>query len=157
MCIRDREQRQWAAAEGYYRQALAIQHEFNDLYSQASTLHQLGSVAQAQRQWAAAEGYYRQALALYVEFNDRYSQASTLGQLGLLAEGQEQWAVATEYLLQSLSVFRELSDSHSLGITIHILARIWRMSADMTIPGRAAAVLDLSEIELVALLEGAVS
>ena len=79
MCIRDS-----------YKQALAIQVEFNDRYSQASTLHQLGMVAQEQRQWAAAEGYYKQALAIYVEFNDRYEQAGTLHQLGMVAQAQRQ-------------------------------------------------------------------
>jgi len=36
------EQRQWAQAEEYYRQALAIYVEFNDRYEQAGTYHQLG-------------------------------------------------------------------------------------------------------------------
>jgi tetratricopeptide (TPR) repeat protein len=45
------EQRQWAQAEQYYQQALAIDIEYDDRHSQASTYHQLGSVAQAQRQW----------------------------------------------------------------------------------------------------------
>ena len=39
--------------------------EFNDRYSQASTYHQLGRVAQEQRQWEQAEQYYQQALAIY--------------------------------------------------------------------------------------------
>ena len=46
------EQRQWAQAEQHYQQALAINIEFNDRYSQADTYHQLGMVAQA----AAAVG-----------------------------------------------------------------------------------------------------
>ncbi|MCA9993855.1 MAG: tetratricopeptide repeat protein, partial [Anaerolineales bacterium] len=68
------EQRQWAAAEGYYRQALALFVEFNDRYSQAGAYHQLGMVAQEQRQWAQAEEYYQQALELYIEFNDKHGQ-----------------------------------------------------------------------------------
>ena len=88
------EQRQWAQAEQYYQQALAIYIEFNDRYEQAGTYHQLGSVAQEQRQWAQAEQYYQQALAIYIEFNDRYEQAGTYHQLGIVAQEQRQWAQA---------------------------------------------------------------
>ena len=37
------EQRQWAQAEQYYQQALAIKIEYNDRYSQASTYHQFSA------------------------------------------------------------------------------------------------------------------
>ena len=112
------EQRQWAAAEGYYQQALAIKVEFNDRYSQASTLHQLGRVAQEQRQWAAAEGYYQQALAIKVEFKDRYSQASTLHQLGNVAQEQRQWAAAEGYYRQALAIKVEFNDRYSQASTL---------------------------------------
>ena len=36
------EQRQWAAAEGHYREALRICVEFNDRYSQGRIYHQTG-------------------------------------------------------------------------------------------------------------------
>ena len=49
-------QRQWAQAEGYYQQALAIYVEFNDRYTQAAVYYGLGRVAEEQRQWAQAEG-----------------------------------------------------------------------------------------------------
>ncbi len=76
------EQRQWAQAEDYNKQALAIFGEFNDRYPQATVYHQLGRVAQEQRQWTQAEDYYKQALAIKIEFNARYEQASTYHQLG---------------------------------------------------------------------------
>ena len=76
------EQRQWAAAEGYYRQALAIYVEFNDRYSQASTYHQLGRVAEEQRQWAAAEGYLLQSLEIFQQYQDEYSLGIVLASLG---------------------------------------------------------------------------
>ena len=76
------EQRQWAAAEGYYRQALALYVEFNDRYEQAGTYHQLGRVAQAQRQWAAAEGYLLQSLEIFQQYQDEYSLGITRRSLG---------------------------------------------------------------------------
>ncbi|MEG3440446.1 tetratricopeptide repeat protein, partial [Pannus brasiliensis CCIBt3594] len=66
-----------------YRQALAIYVEFGDRFSQASTYHQLGIVAQELREFEEARENYRQALAIFVEFGDRFSQASTYHQLGI--------------------------------------------------------------------------
>ncbi len=109
---------------GTTKQALAIQVEFNDRYSQASTLHQLGRVAQEQRQWAAAEGYYKQALAIQVEFNDRYSQASTLHQLGMVAQAQRQWAAAEGYYKQALAIYVEFNDRYEQAGTLHQLGMV---------------------------------
>ena len=78
------EQRQWAQAEQYYQQALALYIEFNDRYSQASTYHQLGSVAQEQRQWAQRAKYLLKDLEISVEFEDQEGTAITLGSLARL-------------------------------------------------------------------------
>jgi len=75
------EQRQWAAAEGYYRQALAIQVEFNDRYGQASTLGQLGLLAGGQEQWPAAADYLLQALVIFRDFQDDHLLDMTLRNL----------------------------------------------------------------------------
>jgi tetratricopeptide (TPR) repeat protein len=52
------EQRQWATAERYYQQALQLKIEFNDRYSQSSTYHQLGTLAEAQEKWHEAINYF---------------------------------------------------------------------------------------------------
>jgi hypothetical protein len=75
------EQRQWAAAEGYYQQALAIYVEFDDRYSQASTYHQLGIVAEEQRQWAKAREYLLKDLTISAEFEDWEGAGITLRSL----------------------------------------------------------------------------
>ncbi len=75
-------QRQWAQAEDYYKQALAIYVEFNDRYEQADIYHNLGLVAQEQRQWPQAEDYYKHALAIKIEFNARYEQGQHLSPVG---------------------------------------------------------------------------
>jgi tetratricopeptide (TPR) repeat protein len=118
------EQRQWAAAEAYYQQALAIDQEFGNRYSQASTYHQLGSVAQEQRQWAAAKGYYQQALAIFQAFNDRYSQATVYHQLGRVAQEQRQWAAAEAYYQQALAIKQEFNDRYSQASTYHQLGTV---------------------------------
>ncbi len=112
------EQRQWEAAEGYYKDALKIKIEFNDRHSQAMTLHQLGIVAQEQRQWEAAEGYYKDALKIKIEFNDRHSQARTLHQLGMVAQEQRQWEAAEGYYKDALKICIEFNDRYSQASTL---------------------------------------
>jgi Tfp pilus assembly protein PilF len=115
------EQRQWAAAEGYYKEALQICIDFNDRDGQAKTLHNLGVVAQEQRQWAAAEGYYKEALQIYIDFNDRHSQASTLHDLGVVSQEQRQWAAAEGYYKEALQIKIDFNDRYEQASTLHQL------------------------------------
>jgi tetratricopeptide (TPR) repeat protein len=78
------EQRRWAEAEGYYKQALAIYVEFNARYEQASTYHNLGGVAQEQGRWAEAEQYYRKNLEIFKEFQDWHGVGITIGSIARL-------------------------------------------------------------------------
>ena len=118
------EQRQWAQAEQYYQQALAIKIKYNDHYSQASTYHGLGMVAQAQQQWAQAEQYYQQALALFIEYNDRYNQAGTYHHLGSVAYEQQQWIQAEKHYQQALALFIEYNDRYNQACVYHQLGRV---------------------------------
>jgi tetratricopeptide (TPR) repeat protein len=146
------EQRQWAAAEGYYKEALGIKIDFKDRYSQASTLHQLGMLAGEQREWAAAEGYHKEALGIYVDFNDRYEQGSTLHNLGVVAGEQREWAAAAQYGLEAAEIFVQYQDQHNLDIVLRGLARTWRDNQDAGIPRKLGELLDLSSEESEALL-----
>jgi tetratricopeptide (TPR) repeat protein len=118
------EQRQWAQANEYFQQALAIFIEFNDREGQASTYHNLGLVALEQRQWAQAHKYYQQALAIFVEFDDRYEQARTYYHLGFSAQEQRQWAQANKYHRQALAIYVEFDDRHSQALTLQALGAI---------------------------------
>ncbi len=81
-------QRQWAQAEQYYQQALQIKIEYQDRYSQASTYHQLGRVAQEQQQWKQAQDYLLKDLEISTEFNDEHGMAITLRSLARLWQAQ---------------------------------------------------------------------
>ena len=58
--------------------------ESNDRYSQASTYHQLGMVAQEQRQWAQARDFFLHALEIFVAEGDDYSGSIVLRSLARL-------------------------------------------------------------------------
>ncbi len=118
------EQREFAAAQDYYLQALAIFIEFGDRYEQADTYHQLGRVAEELREFAAAQDYYLQALAIFIEFGDRFSQARTYHQLGMVAQEQREFAAAQDYYQQALAIKIEFGDHFSQARTYHQLGMV---------------------------------
>ena len=143
-----RKQGQWQQAEHYYQQALQIYIDFNDRYEQAGTLHNLGWVAQEQRKFEQAEQYFQQALQIYIDFNDRYEQAGTLHGLGWVAQKQRKWDRARNQFLQALTIFVEYNDTYSGDIITGSLARLWKESADATIPPTVASILDMAPDEV---------
>jgi tetratricopeptide (TPR) repeat protein len=64
--------REYAQARNYYQQALSIKIEFGDRYSQASTYHGLGALAEAQEDYTKARTNLQKALEIYVEYKDEY-------------------------------------------------------------------------------------
>ena len=137
------EQRQWKQAEEYFLTALETFIEFKDRYSQATTYHNLGFVAEKQGAWNQAEEYYLTALEIYIEIKDRYSQASTYNQLGGVAGEQEQWKQAEEYFLMTLEIYAGVNDGDLLAMTLRNITRLWRASGDADLPGRVAKVLGI--------------
>ncbi len=67
-------------------QNLAVQIEFNDRYSQASTYGQLGLLAESQEQWTQAQQYLFQALQIFHEFHDEHSIEKVMSILARLYE-----------------------------------------------------------------------
>ncbi|MCB0078088.1 MAG: CHAT domain-containing protein [Anaerolineales bacterium] len=122
---------------------------------QASTLHNLGIVAQEQRLWPQAERYYQQALQIYIDFNDRYEQAGTLHQLGRVAEAQQEWAAATEYIVQAAQIFIEYKDGHNTAIALRSLARLRQAAPELDVVARLATALAVAPDAAQALLDGA--
>ncbi|NJK53098.1 MAG: ATP-binding protein [Leptolyngbyaceae cyanobacterium SU_3_3] len=115
---------QYKQARQIYLQELSAKQAMGDRYSQASTYHQLGRVAEELRQYEEARANYQQALQIKVEFNDRYSQASTYGQLGLLAEAEGNASEARACLQTAMDIFTEFGDEYSMTIAQHNLDRL---------------------------------
>ncbi len=62
--------KEYEQARDYYQQALAIEIEYNDRPSQASTYFQLGKVAEEVEELEQARSYYLQDLEITAESND---------------------------------------------------------------------------------------
>jgi len=107
------EQRQWAQAEQYYKEALAIKIEFKDRYAQADTYHQLGIVAQEQQQWPQARDYFLKALETFAEYQDQHNLMIVLRSLARL------WRESCDGSLPGLAASR-------LGATPDEVENSWR-------------------------------
>jgi tetratricopeptide (TPR) repeat protein len=127
-----------------YQQALEIFIEFGDRYSQASTYHNLGIVAQELREYKEARQKYQQALEIFIEFGNRYSQATTYGQLGILAEAENNFTEAGQNLLQALEIFAQFQDQHSVEIVLRNLSRIYQATQDQSLLEAMAKTLGVT-------------
>ncbi|MEM9450171.1 MAG: tetratricopeptide repeat protein, partial [Cyanobacteria bacterium P01_E01_bin.6] len=116
--------KQYAAAKEIYGQELQAHQAMNDRYSQASTYHNLGSVAQDLREYEQARSHYQQALDINIEFNDRYSQARTYHNLGRVAQELREYEQARSHYQQALDINIEFNDRYSKARTYHQLGRV---------------------------------
>ncbi|NCS15260.1 MAG: tetratricopeptide repeat protein [Microcystis aeruginosa G13-12] len=114
-------------AKEIYQKSLELLKPISESYSQskqslqASTLHNLGMVAQELREWEQARSYYRQALEIYIEYGARYEQAKTLHCLGIVAQELREWEQARSYYQQALEICIEYGDRYEQASTLHQL------------------------------------
>ncbi|MBI3796026.1 MAG: CHAT domain-containing protein [Deltaproteobacteria bacterium] len=96
----------------------------SDERNQATTLHQLGMIAEERRQWEEAERWYRQSLAIAERIGNEHGQAGTLHQLGMIAEERGNPVEAERFYQQAEALFVRLNDPHSLSIVRASLQRV---------------------------------
>ena len=87
---------------------MSIFERLGDQGRRASTLHQLGMIAQDQGDYPEARRLYGESLAITERLGDQGGRASTLGELGLLARQQKDYQAALSYTLQALDIFERL-------------------------------------------------
>ena len=117
-------QRDFAAAEQWYRKSLEIKERQGNEHGAAITYHQLGVIAEEQRDFAAAEQWYRKSLEIKERQGNEHGAASTWFQLGRIAEEQRDVAVAEQWFQRALAVYRKLNDPHHGAMVEQALARI---------------------------------
>jgi tetratricopeptide (TPR) repeat protein len=117
-------------AKEIYQKSLELLKPISESYSQskqsfqASTLHNLGAVAQELREWEQAQSYYQQAIEIFIEYGDRFSQASTLHHLGIVAQQLREWEQARSYYQQAIEIFIEYGDRYEQAGTLHQLGMV---------------------------------
>ncbi|NEO87377.1 MAG: tetratricopeptide repeat protein, partial [Spirulina sp. SIO3F2] len=124
------ELRDYEQARSHYQQALDLNIEFNDRYSQAKNYHQLGIVAQELRDYEQARSHFQQALNICIEFNDRYNQAKIYHQLGIVAQELRDYEQARSHYQQALDLNIEFNDRYEQAKNYHQLGSVAQAQRD---------------------------
>jgi len=88
----------------YYRQALAIRENIDDIAGMATTMGNLSSLHLAKAQYTEAERYLQQSISLYEQLGDQEGLSHTFNELGVLEEEQALYQKALEYYQQGLDI-----------------------------------------------------
>ena len=67
------EQRDFAAAEAWYKKSLAIKEKQGNEHGAASTYHQLGRIAQERRDFFQAGDFYLKSIKMFANTSDTYN------------------------------------------------------------------------------------
>ncbi len=100
-------------ARRLYDESLEIAQELGDKSGVASSLHQLGMLAQDMGEIGEARRLYGESLKIKQELGDRRGIAETFGQLGRVDEEEEDYFSALDKYLLALSILKELNDPRS--------------------------------------------
>jgi predicted ATPase len=113
-------QEDFAAARGFYEQALRVGRTIEDSASIASALLGLGIVAQYQREYERAAALLEEGLAVA----EGWHKGWMLFFLGVVAQAQCAYGRAAALVEESLALFREIQECVGIAEALHTLG--WR-------------------------------
>jgi tetratricopeptide (TPR) repeat protein len=118
------EQRDFAAAEAWFRKSLAITDELGDEVRATPSYYHLGAIARMQGDFAAARAWYRKVLASVEKSGDQEGLARAYNELGLLEEQQGDLVSAAEWYRKLLATSEQLGNESFLAMAYHQLGNI---------------------------------
>ena len=107
-------QADYAAAQTWFEQGLAMARAANDPHSEANALCGLGSIAQARGDFDRAESFFRNGWLKCSAAGDHWETAHAQYNLGLLGLRQGDLFGARKQFSASLEIFRQFSDKRSM-------------------------------------------
>ena len=125
-------QRDFAAAETWYKKSLAISEKQGNEQGAASTYHQLGMIAQERCDFAAAEAWYKKSLAIFEKQGNKQGAASNYHQLGMIAQERCDFAAAEVWYKKSLAIKEKQGNEYEAANTYHQLGIIAEEQRDFT-------------------------
>jgi len=105
---KDRE-REYALAQDYLHKAIALQTQFKQEESLASSLHNLARLYYYHREYEQAESLYRQALEINRAGENHAEIANVLNSLAVLHADKNEMAIAEQEYQEALQIRRELA------------------------------------------------
>ena len=117
-------QRDFAAAEQWYRKSLEIKERQGNEHGAAYSLGQLGNLYYARREFEAASQSYQRCLEISDRLGDQSSSANAYHQLGMVAQEQRDFAAAEQWYRKSLEIDERQGNEHGAAIAYHQLGII---------------------------------
>jgi tetratricopeptide (TPR) repeat protein len=118
------ERRDYAAAEQWYRKALAISEKHGIEHGAARTYHHLGIIAAERREFAAAEQWYQKSLTIDEKLGNEHGAARTYHELGRIAQERREFAAAEQWYEKSLAIKEKPGNEYGAASTYHQLGMI---------------------------------
>ena len=115
---------EYAKAEEYLNNALAMKKEIGDRKGEATCYGNLGTVYHSLGEYAKAEEYLNNALAMKKEIGDRKGEATCYGNLGTLHHFLGEYTKAEEYLNNALAIQRQLGNKEGEATCYGNLGRV---------------------------------
>ncbi|MGH2543524.1 MAG: ATP-binding protein, partial [Ardenticatenaceae bacterium] len=111
----------YASAQAFLEESLAIRRELGDQRGVAASLNNLGRVAQEQCDYASARSRFVESLSGLRELGDMQAISLVLGNLGWVAAAQGDYASARSLYGESLALARELNHPRRIASALHKL------------------------------------
>jgi tetratricopeptide (TPR) repeat protein len=127
----------YASAERYHLQNLALRRSLGDLQGVAGTLNNLGIVAMEQGKYAEARPFFEESMQIGRDTNDQGMLATVLNNLGRVARYEGDYDAAETYQQESLALRREQGDISGLAYSLYNLSQLAQLRGEWD---RAAAL-----------------
>ena len=124
-------QGRYPAAEGWYRESLAIKKALRDAPAMATTYHQLGRVNEARGDLEAAQSWYEKGLAIKERLDDKRGLAPVYHQLGIVSHRRKRYEEANHWCLKALGIRQHLGDRAGLASSYNMLGIVAYSSDDL--------------------------
>jgi predicted ATPase len=116
----------YAAAQAYHSESLALYRRFDDRVGVAMALDNLGHIALHRNDYVSAHSLFEESLALTQQLGDQRLLAVAYRTLGLAAAQHCDYEQAAPLYYQSLSLARLENDQHGIAMTLGNLGDILR-------------------------------
>jgi tetratricopeptide (TPR) repeat protein len=126
-------EREYALAQDYLHKAIALQTQFKQEESLASSFYNLASLYDYHREYKQAEALYRQALEINRSGENQAEIAKVLNNLAVLHSDKNEMVIAEPEYQVSLQIYRNLGDLPNVAKVLNNLAILHSDKNEMAI------------------------
>jgi predicted ATPase len=129
----------YATAQVFFEESLAIQRELGDTRGIATALNDLGWVTFHRNDYTVARELSEESLGIWQELGDKKGIAISLNNLGFVAHFQGEYTATHALFQESLALSHALGDKWGIAVALCLMGRTVHIQGDYR---RAAALLE---------------